>query len=104
MHVEREVITPGTIYDMDLATQGPEKENSESQNTKEEIVSGDVKAAKQSLEMAKNQSMKVEREIIVPGKIYNVKVSSQEQSSATMMQSTSSSTSRGQRITTTFRK
>ncbi|XP_041698345.2 xin actin-binding repeat-containing protein 1 isoform X2 [Coregonus clupeaformis] len=102
MHVEREVITPGTIYDMDLATQGLESEGNQTQ--KEEIVSGDVKAAKQSLELAKNQSLCVERDIIVPGKIYNVNISSQEQSSTTVRQSASSSTSRSQRITTTFRK
>uniref|UniRef100_A0A8C7KL41 Xin actin binding repeat containing 1 n=4 Tax=Oncorhynchus kisutch TaxID=8019 RepID=A0A8C7KL41_ONCKI len=102
MHLERDTITPGTIYDMDLATQGPESEGNQTQ--KEEIVSGDVKAAKQSLELAKNQSLCVERDIIVPGKIYNVNISSQGQSSTTVRQSASSSTSRGQRITTTFRK
>ncbi|XP_062336627.1 xin actin-binding repeat-containing protein 1 isoform X3 [Osmerus eperlanus] len=104
LNVEREVIKPGTIYDIDLSAQGPEPEDNDSLNFKEEIVSGDVKAAKQSLELAKNQSMRVEREIVVPGKIYNVNVSSQEQSSTTTTQSTSSCTSRGQRITTTFRK
>ncbi|KAL0966561.1 hypothetical protein UPYG_G00296810 [Umbra pygmaea] len=102
MHVEREAITPGTIYDMDLATQGPESEGNQAQ--KEEIVSGDVKAAKQSLEMAKSQSMHVERDIIVPGKIYNVNVSSEDLSSTTVRQTVSSSTSRSQRITTTFKK
>ncbi|CDQ86144.1 unnamed protein product [Oncorhynchus mykiss] len=102
MHLERDIITPGTIYDMDLATQGPESEGNQTQ--KEEIVSGDVKAAKQSLELAKNQSLCVERDIIVPGKIYNVNISSQGQSSTTVRQSASSSTCRGQRITTTFRK
>lgn len=102
MQVEREVIKPGTIYDMNLPTQGPETE--ESQTQKEEIISGDVKAAKKSLEIAKNQSMRVEREAIVPGKIYNMNVSAQEQSSTTVEQSASSSSSRCQTITTTYQK
>ncbi|CAL8278229.1 unnamed protein product [Lota lota] len=100
MHMEREAIKPGTIYDMDLSTQGPEME--EGQTQKEEIVSGDVRAAKRSLEMAKSQSMHMERETIVPGKIYNVKVSTQEQSSSTVTETHSSS--RGQQIRTTHQK
>ncbi|KAM3866087.1 xin actin-binding repeat-containing protein 1 [Diretmus argenteus] len=98
MYMEREIIKPGTIYDMDLSAQGPETEGSQSQ--KEEIISGDVKAAKKSLEIAKNQSKHVEREVIVPGKIYNLNVSAQEESSSTVEQSTSSSSSRCQQITT----
>ncbi|XP_030219087.1 xin actin-binding repeat-containing protein 1 isoform X2 [Gadus morhua] len=100
MHVEREAIKPGTIYDMDLSTQGPDME--EGQTQKEEIVSGDVRAAKRSLEMAKSQSMHMERETVVPGKIYNVKVSAQEQSSSTVTETHSSSS--GQQIRTTFQK
>uniref|UniRef100_A0A667ZBT0 Xin actin binding repeat containing 1 n=2 Tax=Myripristis murdjan TaxID=586833 RepID=A0A667ZBT0_9TELE len=98
MYVEREVIKPGTIYDMDLSAQGPETEGNQAQ--KEEIISGDVKAAKKSLEMAKMQSMRVEREAIVPGKIYNLNVSAQEESCSTVQQCTSSSSSRCQQITT----
>ncbi|XP_071399074.1 xin actin-binding repeat-containing protein 1-like [Centroberyx affinis] len=98
MCVEREIIKPGTIYDMDMSAQGPETEGSQAQ--KEEIISGDVKAAKKSLEMAKTQSMRVEREVIVPGKIYNLNVSAQEESSSTVKQSTCSSSSRCQQITT----
>ena len=74
----------------------------EGQTQKEEIVSGDVRAAKRSLEMAKSQSMHMERETIVPGKIYNVKVSAQEQSSSTVTETHSSS--RGQQIRTTYQK
>ncbi|XP_042354233.1 xin actin-binding repeat-containing protein 1 [Plectropomus leopardus] len=96
MCVEREIITPGTIYDMDLS--GPETEGSQAQ--KEVIISGDVKAAKKSLEMAKQQSMHVERDVIVPGKIYNLNVTAQEESSSAAMQSTCSSSSRCQQIKT----
>ncbi|XP_028449382.1 xin actin-binding repeat-containing protein 1 [Perca flavescens] len=96
MCVEREIITPGTIYDMNLS--GPEIEGSQAQ--KEVIISGDVKAAKKSLEMAKQQSLQVEREVIVPGKIYNLNVTAQEESSSTVMQSTCSSSSRCQQIKT----
>ncbi|CAG5897116.1 unnamed protein product [Menidia menidia] len=70
MCVEREIVKPGTIYDMDLSAQDPFVEGNQSQ--KEVIVSGDVKAAKKSLEMAKQQSMHMEREVIIPGKIYNI--------------------------------
>ncbi|XP_031162667.1 xin actin-binding repeat-containing protein 1 isoform X1 [Sander lucioperca] len=96
MCVEREIITPGTIYDMNLS--GPEIEGSQAQ--KEVIISGDVKAAKKSLEMAKQQSLQVEREVIVPGKIYNLNVTAQEESSSTVMQPTCSSSSRCQQIKT----
>ncbi|XP_078479041.1 xin actin-binding repeat-containing protein 1-like, partial [Lampetra planeri] len=64
-----------------------------SQVQKEMIISGDVKAAKKSLEMAKQQSMHVEREAIVPGKIYNLNVSAQEESSSSVTQTSSSSRS-----------
>ena len=98
MSVEREIIKPGTIYDMDLSAAGPEIEGSASQ--KEIIISGDVKAAKRSLEMAKQQSMHSEREVIVPGNIYNLNVSAQEESSSVVTQSTSSSSTRCQQIRT----
>ncbi|KAM9349753.1 xin actin-binding repeat-containing protein 1 isoform 2-T2 [Symphorus nematophorus] len=98
MCVEREIIKPGTIYDMDLSAQGPEIEGSQSQ--KEVIISGDVKAAKKSLEMAKQQSMHMEREVIVPGKIYNLNVTAQEESSSAVMQSTCSSSSSCQQTKT----
>ncbi|XP_076018256.1 xin actin-binding repeat-containing protein 1 isoform X1 [Genypterus blacodes] len=91
MAVEREIIKPGTIYDMDLSGEGPETEGNQAQ--KEVIISGDVKAAKKSLEMAKKQSMHVEREAITPGKIYNVTVSAEEERSVAVMQSSSSSSS-----------
>lgn len=97
MCVEREIIKPGTIYDMNLSVQGPEIEGSQAQ--KEIIISGDVKAAKKSLEMAKQQSLHMEREVIVPGKIYNLNVSTQEESSQ-RSQSTCSSSSRCQQIKT----
>ncbi|KAM8839571.1 xin actin-binding repeat-containing protein 1 isoform 1-T1 [Synchiropus picturatus] len=89
MCVEREIVKPGTIYDMDLSAKCPETEGTETQ--RELIISGDVKAAKKSLEMAKQQSMHVEREVIVPGKLYNLNVSVQEESSSTLVQSSSSS-------------
>ncbi|KAM3605176.1 uncharacterized protein V6R79_021823 [Siganus canaliculatus] len=98
MSVEREIVTPGTIYDMDLSSQGPDLEASQLQ--KEAIVSGDVKAAKKSLEMAKQQSMHVEREVIIPGKIYNLNVQTQEESSSAAMQSACSSSSRCQQVKT----
>ncbi|XP_056246431.1 xin actin-binding repeat-containing protein 1-like [Seriola aureovittata] len=98
MCVEREIIQPGTIYDMDLSAQCPDIEGSPAQ--KEVIISGDVKAAKKSLEMAKQQSMNMEREVIVPGKIYNLNVSAQEGSSSAAMQSTCSSSSGCQQIRT----
>ncbi|XP_056598809.1 xin actin-binding repeat-containing protein 1 isoform X1 [Triplophysa dalaica] len=100
MQVEREVIIPGTIYDLNVET-GPEED--ESKVIKEEIISGDVKAAKRSLEMAKNQSIRVEREPITPGKLYNINESSQCQNISTMQETTTTSSS-NQRITTTFRK
>ncbi|XP_061746126.1 xin actin-binding repeat-containing protein 1 [Nerophis ophidion] len=86
MCVEREVFTPGTIYDMDLSC--PEAE--EAQVQKEMIICGDVKAAKKSLELAKQQSMHPEREVIVPGKIYNLEVSAQKERSPVVTQSSSS--------------
>lgn len=89
MCVEREIIKPGTIYDMDLSAQGPVEEGNQPQ--KEVILSGDVKAAKKSLEMAKQQSMYVEREVVVPGKIYNLSMSAQEERSSTSAQSSCSS-------------
>ncbi|XP_035798088.2 xin actin-binding repeat-containing protein 1 isoform X2 [Amphiprion ocellaris] len=98
MCVEREIFTPGTIYDMDLSAQGPEIEGNQAQ--KEVIISGDVKAAKKSLEMAKMQSMHVDREVVVPGKIYNLNVSAHEESSSTVTQSACSSSSRCQQIRT----
>uniref|UniRef100_A0A3Q3WYQ1 Uncharacterized protein n=1 Tax=Mola mola TaxID=94237 RepID=A0A3Q3WYQ1_MOLML len=94
MCVEREIIKPGTIYDMDMSAQSPEIEVSQTQ--KEVIISGDVKAAKRSLEMAKQQSMHVERDVIVPGKIYNLNVTAQEESSSAVMQATCSPSSRCQ--------
>lgn len=98
MCVEREIVKPGTIYEMDISAHGPVDEGSQPQ--KEVIVSGDVRAAKKSLEMAKQQSMQVEREVIVPGKIYNLGVSSEEESSSTVALSTCSSSSRCQQIKT----
>ncbi|XP_062413857.1 xin actin-binding repeat-containing protein 1 [Pungitius pungitius] len=96
MCVEREIVKPGTIYDMNLS--GPDIEGAEAQ--KEVIISGDVRAAKMSLEMAKQQSLFVEREVVVPGKIYNLNVTAQEESSSEVMQSTRSSSSRCQQIKT----
>ncbi|KAL0200582.1 hypothetical protein M9458_003769, partial [Cirrhinus mrigala] len=103
MHVEREVIKPGTIYDLNVEAEEMCSEENERKVIKEEIISGDVKAAKRSLERAKNQSMRVEREPITPGKLYNLNESSQSQSSTTAEQPTTSTLS-NQRITTTFRK
>ncbi|XP_050986036.1 xin actin-binding repeat-containing protein 1 isoform X2 [Labeo rohita] len=103
MHVEREVIKPGTIYDLNVEAEEMCSEEDERKVIKEEIISGDVKAAKRSLERAKNQSMRVEREPVTPGKLYNLNESSQSQSSTTAEQSTTSTLS-NQRITTTFRK
>lgn len=103
MQVEREVIKPGTIYDLNVEAEEMCSEENESKLVKEEIIPGDIKAAKRSLERAKNQSMKVEREPITPGKLYNLNETSQCQSSTTMEQSTTSTFS-NQRITTTFRK
>ncbi|XP_061926282.1 xin actin-binding repeat-containing protein 1 isoform X1 [Entelurus aequoreus] len=88
MCVEREVFTPGTIYDMDLSSKCPEAD--EAQVQKEMIICGDVKAAKKSLELAKQQSMHLEREVIVPGKIYNLEVSAQKERSSVVTQSSSS--------------
>ncbi|KAM6989736.1 xin actin-binding repeat-containing protein 1 isoform 2-T2 [Tautogolabrus adspersus] len=102
MIVEREIIKPGTIYDMDLSAEVPEVEHSHAQ--KEVILSGDVKAAKKSLEIAKQQSMQVEREVVVPGKIYNLNVKTQEQSTSATTQSTCSSSSRCQQIKTNISK
>ncbi|XP_018926264.2 xin actin-binding repeat-containing protein 1 isoform X1 [Cyprinus carpio] len=103
MHVEREVIEPGTIYDLNIEAEELCSEENGRKLIKEEIISGDVKAAKRSLERAKNQSMRVERELVTPGKLYNLNESSQCQSTTTVEQSTTSSFS-NQRITTTFRK
>ncbi|RXM98184.1 Xin actin-binding repeat-containing protein 1 [Acipenser ruthenus] len=50
---------------------------------KEEIVSGDIKATLQSLERAKIQSKQLEREIIVPGTIYDITVPLEETGSTT---------------------
>lgn len=96
MYVEREIIKPGTIYDMDLSAQAPEED--ENQPQKEVIISGDVKAAKRSLEIAKQQSMHVERENIVPGKIYNLNIVAQEESSSAATQPTFSPSSRRQQF------
>ncbi|XP_072297143.1 xin actin-binding repeat-containing protein 1 isoform X2 [Eucyclogobius newberryi] len=95
MTVEREVIKPGTIYDMDLSS--PDLESEIQPIQKEVIVSGDVKAAKKSLEMAKQQSMHTERDVVVPGKIYNLNISTQEETSTTM---SSTSSSRYQQVKT----
>ncbi|XP_076149575.1 xin actin-binding repeat-containing protein 1 isoform X1 [Alosa pseudoharengus] len=100
MHVEREVITPGTIYDLDVSSQ--ESEVDERQNYKEIILSGDIKAAKQSLEEAKSRSMRVEREAVVPGKIFDLNAASSQEGLSAMK--TSASTTSNPRITTTFRK
>uniref|UniRef100_G3PGL1 Xin actin binding repeat containing 1 n=1 Tax=Gasterosteus aculeatus TaxID=69293 RepID=G3PGL1_GASAC len=96
MCVEREIVQPGTIYDMNLS--GPDIEGTQAQ--KEVIISGDVRAAKKSLEMAKQQSLYVEREVVVPGKIYNLNVTAQEECSSEVTQSTCSSSSRCQQIKT----
>ncbi|KAM8849598.1 xin actin-binding repeat-containing protein 1 isoform 2-T4 [Spinachia spinachia] len=96
MSVEREIVKPGTIYDMNLS--GPDIEGTQAQ--KEVIISGDVRAAKKSLEMAKQQSLSLEREVVVPGKIYNLNVTAQEECSSEVMQSTCSSSSRFQQIKT----
>ncbi|KAM9844935.1 xin actin-binding repeat-containing protein 1 isoform 2-T2 [Aulostomus maculatus] len=85
MYVERDIVTPGTIYDMDLSAKEPDTEGS--QPPKEIIISGDVKAAKKSLEMAKQQSMHVERETVIPGKIYNLSASAQEESPSAVTKS-----------------
>ncbi|XP_055017071.1 xin actin-binding repeat-containing protein 1, partial [Boleophthalmus pectinirostris] len=50
---------------------------------KEEIVSGDIKAAMQSLERAKQQSMTIEREMIKPGTIYDMDLSGPDMESET---------------------
>ncbi|XP_016133840.1 xin actin-binding repeat-containing protein 1-like isoform X1 [Sinocyclocheilus grahami] len=102
-HVECEVIKPGTIYDLNVEAEEMCSEENERTLIKEEIISGDVKAAKRSLERAKNQSMRVDREPVTPGKLYNLNESSQCQSNTTVEQSMTSSLS-NQRITTTFRK
>ncbi|XP_063075175.1 xin actin-binding repeat-containing protein 1 isoform X2 [Engraulis encrasicolus] len=101
MLLEREVITPGTIYDLDLSAQESE-EVDDRPDYKEKIVSGDVKAAKQSLQEAKSRSMRVEREVIVPGKIYDLTASASQQ--GTSEGKTSASATSNPRITTTFRK
>ncbi|XP_077083111.1 xin actin-binding repeat-containing protein 1 isoform X2 [Siphateles boraxobius] len=102
LHMEREVIKPGTIYDLNIEVEEMCSEENERKLIKEEIISGDIKAAKRSLERAKNQSMRVEREHVTPGKLCNLNESSHSQSNATVEQSTTSSSN--QRITTTFRK
>uniref|UniRef100_A0A8C6UD83 Xin actin binding repeat containing 1 n=1 Tax=Neogobius melanostomus TaxID=47308 RepID=A0A8C6UD83_9GOBI len=88
MTIEREVIKPGTIYDMDMS--GPDLELETTQIQKEAIISGDIKAAKKSLEIAKQQSMHMEREAVAPGKIYNLNISTQEETSSTMSSTSSS--------------
>ncbi|XP_067309925.1 xin actin-binding repeat-containing protein 1 isoform X2 [Pseudorasbora parva] len=103
MHMEREAIKPGTIYDLNIEVEEMCSEENERKLIKEEIISGDVKAAKRSLERAKNQSMRIEREHVTPGKLYNLNESTQCQSNTTVEQSTTSSLS-NQRITTTFQK
>nr|XP_057923504.1 xin actin-binding repeat-containing protein 1 [Doryrhamphus excisus] len=89
MHTDREVVTPGTIYDMDLSNKYPETEELQ-EFQKETIICGDVKAAKKSLENAKQQSMNLERDVVVPGKIYNLEVPAQEGSSSAVTQSSPS--------------
>ncbi|XP_051554881.1 xin actin-binding repeat-containing protein 1-like isoform X2 [Myxocyprinus asiaticus] len=105
LHVEREVIIPGTIYDLNVEAQEMCLDENEGKLMKKEIISGDVKAAKRSLERAKNQ--RIEREPITPGKLYNLNGNlnefSQDQNTSTVQRSTTSSMS-NQRITTTFRK
>ncbi|XP_051990278.1 xin actin-binding repeat-containing protein 1-like isoform X2 [Xyrauchen texanus] len=107
MHLEHEVIIPGTIYDLNVEAQEMCSDDSERKLIKDEIISGDVKAAKRSLERAKNQSIRVEREPVTPEKLCKLNIdlneSSQEQNTSTVQQSTTSSSS-NQRITTTFRK
>lgn len=103
LHMEREVIKPGTIYDLNIEVEEMCSEENEKKLIKEEIISGDIKAAKRSLERAKTQSMRVEREHVTPGKLCNLNESSQSQSNTTVEQSATSSLS-NQRITTTFRK
>ncbi|XP_077472233.1 xin actin-binding repeat-containing protein 1 isoform X2 [Stigmatopora argus] len=87
LSIERESITPGNIYDMDLSCKCPEPEGSQVQ--KEAIVFGDVKAAKKSLQLANQQVMHVERGVLAPGKLYNLDVSAQEGNSSVVVQSSS---------------
>ncbi|KAJ8386142.1 hypothetical protein AAFF_G00176500 [Aldrovandia affinis] len=65
MRVERDVVSPGTIYDLDVTSHETSAETNGTQKhateMKEEIVSGDVKAAKQSLERARKLSTQVEQ-------------------------------------------
>ncbi|XP_057714418.1 xin actin-binding repeat-containing protein 1 [Corythoichthys intestinalis] len=93
MSIGRESFTPGNIYDMDLSFKCPEPEGRPVH--KEAIISGDVKAAKKSLQLAKQQRTHVERDIITPGKLFNLEVSAQEGSSTVVVQS-----SRSQQIKT----
>ncbi|XP_031418678.1 xin actin-binding repeat-containing protein 1 isoform X2 [Clupea harengus] len=100
IHMERDVITPGTIYDLDVSVQ--ELEDEDRPNYKEKIVSGDIKAAKQSLEEAKSRSLRVDREVLVPGKIYDLNATSSQEGISPVK--TSASTTSNPQVTTTFRK
>ncbi|TRY53801.1 hypothetical protein DNTS_002763 [Danionella cerebrum] len=103
MLVEREVIKPGTIYDLNIEAEELCSDENERKLVKEEIIPGDVKAAKRSLERAKNQSVKVEREHVNPGKLYDV-IETSQCLSHTAEEQYMTSTICNQRITTTFRK
>ncbi|XP_048867063.1 xin actin-binding repeat-containing protein 1 isoform X2 [Brienomyrus brachyistius] len=79
MRVEREIIIPGKIYDLDVSSQeASDTTGSLTTVSKEEIISGNVKAAKQSLEQAKRQGMREGGEVVIPGKIYDLNVSTSE--------------------------
>uniref|UniRef100_A0A3Q4HKX3 Xin actin binding repeat containing 1 n=1 Tax=Neolamprologus brichardi TaxID=32507 RepID=A0A3Q4HKX3_NEOBR len=84
--VPKEEIVPG---DVKATMQSLERAKQQSMSQKEVIISGDVKAAKRSLEMAKQQSMQVEREVIIPGKIYNLNMACSERSKTVHKQSQS---------------
>uniref|UniRef100_A0A8C9SJW5 Xin actin binding repeat containing 1 n=1 Tax=Scleropages formosus TaxID=113540 RepID=A0A8C9SJW5_SCLFO len=86
MWVQREIVMPGKIYDLDVSTQEISETSNQCAAFKEEIIRGDVKAAKQSLEQAKKQSMREEREIVTPGKIYDLNVGSHKDSSSAQTQ------------------
>lgn len=82
MRVEREIIIPGKIYDLDVSSQeASETTGNQTTVSKEEIISGNIKAAKQSLEQAKRQGMREEREVVTPGKIYDLNVTTSDDSS-----------------------
>ncbi|KAL4623467.1 xin actin-binding repeat-containing protein 1 isoform X1 [Arapaima gigas] len=80
MRVEREVVVPGKIYDLDVSSEETSETSNQSAALKEEIIRGDVKAAKQSLEQAKKQSLREQRETHIPGKIYDLNVASHKES------------------------